>query len=541
MLDNQVIRVLAKAYRGIGTARAKRCEALLLAGEYRLLQQERVSPRNYRFFRTYHKDTIAVELARKLRLEGDNQRKYEVAVDTFFACEAENYRTNGRLRRFINGGPFTGPDDLKILELILEWKRIVKRVLGGIPRQLTPMFTSGATLSDKGIRTTIPDKLSSQRTLYRHSYDVYLHSVQYTYLDRPVLPTFVDSNVFFTVPNDSEKDRGCCMEASGSIILQRPVGLSILRRYEKAYKVDQSTAQQLHQKLAREGSLTGKWATIDLSNASDTMARGLVKLILPSEWYALLNSLRATHTRVGDRSIRLEKFSSMGNGFTFELETLLFRTLMEALGVSEGYAFGDDMIVPTEHAQDLIQALRFFGFTPNANKTFCEGPFRESCGGDFFLGHPVRGHYLEESPSEPQHWLSLANGLRRVDPELEWLGAAWRYCIDQVPAQWRNFGPSWLGDTVFHDPDARPVDHTFRGEVDPTKAFRVMRPVPKVRGLWTYSPEVALASTPLTGRSKVSPRKSITGFKADFVAAYGTRDPTSWWVLYDKDGTVEPS
>ena len=538
---HQVKRFLTKVYRGVGSARARRMEALLDSGEWTLLQKERISdPSVYQNHIVYLKDTIVVDMTRKLLLPGDNRARKEKALETFWQCEAECYRTNGRLRRFLENGPYS-PPDLRVSEFIAHWRKILNRRLGPIPHQLTPRFSRGSTLSDFGRQTTIPDKLMSERTLYKQSYAVYLHTVQKTILDAPVMPTYVPGNRFFTVPKDSEKDRGCCVEASGNIMCQLAVGHALKARYEKAYGVDLRQAKPLHMQLAREASVKGHLATIDLSNASDTVSRDLIRLVLPPDWFALLNSLRAPTTELPDgRIVRLEKFSSMGNGFTFELETFLFRSLMEAVGCESAWTFGDDMICPTNKARDVIAALRFFGFTPNERKTFCNGPFRESCGGDYFQGPPVRGHFLETIPSSPQNWLALANGLRRVDPHLRWLRAAWRYCIEQLPTQWRVFGPSHLGDICLHIDDPKPIPHLFKGEVLPVPAYRVMRPVGKRKGLWRYPYPVAITAAALTLRKDVSPRDSITGYKSGWVPAHGveavyhgyvrmTREPRVNW------------
>ena len=125
----------------------------------------------------------------------------------------------------------------------------------------------------------------------------------------------------------------------------------------------------------------------------------------------------------------------MGNGFTFELETILFRTLMKVITNYDVRVFGDDIIIDSGSAPLALKVLEWAGFRINEKKSFCEGPFRESCGGDYFEGVAVRGHFLEEIPDAPQNWVALANGLHRVG-----LGrtAAWYFCVDQVPSDWRN-------------------------------------------------------------------------------------------------------
>ena len=55
--------------------------------------------------------------------------------------------------------------------------------------------------------------------------------------------------------------------------------------------------------------------------------------------------------------------------------------------------YGDDIIVPVEYVQAVITALEAFGLKVNRDKSFWNGKFRESCGGDFYAGRwitPVR-------------------------------------------------------------------------------------------------------------------------------------------------------
>jgi len=101
----------------------------------------------------------------------------------------------------------------------------------------------------------------------------------------------------------------------------------------------------------------------------------------------------------------LEKFSSMGNGYTFELETVIFSAITaavhemvtgEAAKLHQNvFVYGDDIICKTDVSLDVIAALRWFGFSLNERKSFVSGPFRESCGGDYFNGVPVRAHFFE--------------------------------------------------------------------------------------------------------------------------------------------------
>lgn len=548
---DQVRRFLAKFYRGVGTPLAARCEALVAKGEWGQLQKLAVSdPTTFVNHKEYFDEALVIELTRKLLLPGDANARKQAAVKTFWDSESQCLRTNGRLLRYIDErGSFTA-FDVKVMSFINLWRKEVRRVLGRCPSLLEPKFSGGSTLSDAGKLVTIPDKMSSNPTVYAGYPDVLTDSIRFTPLGEHRFFEYATANRFFTVPKDSSKDRGCCVEASLNMSMQLAAGTELRKRYRAAYGVDLRHAQQLHRRLARDASMGLRdLATIDLSNASDTVAKELIRLILPEDWFVLLNSLRAKRTLVDDKVVFLEKFSSMGNGFTFELETLVFRSLVEVIGCEQAWVYGDDIIVPMSESATVLKALDFFGFTPNVKKTFCEGPFRESCGGDFFLGESVRALYLKEIPDEPQKWMKLANGLRRLDPDLQRFNAAWWFCVEQVPKAIRVFGPSSLGDLVFHDPSAIPTLRAYKTPYfvkesrrngdsmwvtkyttnSPAYFWRTYAPVSRKYNLgkyWTY--RVATAAGSLGVPSELTTRDDITGYHLTWTAAYGLTDH-SWW------------
>jgi hypothetical protein len=175
---------------------------------------------------------------------------------------------------------------------------------------------------------------------------------------------------------------------------------------------DQTRNQEFAQRAYRDGL-----ATIDLSKASDTLAYATVINLLPPDWVQLLEVARSPKTFVEGRYVTLEKFSSMGNGYTFELESLIFAALAHACnpGRADDIAvYGDDIIIPTQGASVLIEALSFLGFKVNNSKSFLAGNFFESCGKDFFQGVPVRPFFLkkEEGAASIPYALHFCNALR---------------------------------------------------------------------------------------------------------------------------------
>lgn len=555
-----VTAVLRTMCEDIDTPRALTVAMMVDAGDLRQLCELRCDPKNYLDPETYFRDACVTEFLRKCDgLPGlpTVEELESKARSDFLAIEKSNCLTNVRLSRFLPNG-LLDPEDIPLASFVAAWRKKVRRVLGALPRDLVPLFSQGATVSDPSERCTLPDKLTSTSSSYQGVgiLDKFWYETRAGM--RRDSPEIVRGNRFFTVEKDSMKRRSCCVEAKIPISLQLAIGSVITSRIERAFGVHMNassdttytqriTVPEYHRTFAQHASVSGDFATIDLSNASDTIAKKLVELVLPSEWYEVLDSLRAKVTSIdigepgGPVWVVLEKFSSMGNGFTFPLETLLFWTLMQTVADATGAdaswvsCFGDDIIVPSSMAAEAIAALRFFGFTPNERKSFTDGYFRESCGGDFFAGVGVRPHYVKELPDEPQKWISLANGLRRMasghsssSSRWNYLKRAWAQCLAHLPNNIRRCrGPSWLGDIVIHVPDSEWIPRT---RLRKTKAYgayvtekiphvRSYTPIPVVLSWNHWWPDVQLTSAVLGARSRgVTPRDGVVGYRLDWTA-----------------------
>lgn len=243
-------------------------------------------------------------------------------------------------------------------------------------------------------------------------------------LDGAVRLRIVPGNRVFTVPKKSNCDRCCAAEADMNMALQLAIGRD-LRTALRRRGINLND-QSINQRLALKGSIFDTLATIDLSSASDSISYRLVRDLLPFLWFNVLDDLRSPIGVLPDGStVSWEKFSSMGNGYTFELETLIFASLLYGtvkhhfgaeikFGESFGnHIYGDDIICHSDHAAELIQTLEQVGFATNVDKTFVSGPFRESCGKHYYNGVDVTPFYIRTPIDNTSRVIWLANSLRR--------------------------------------------------------------------------------------------------------------------------------
>jgi len=246
------------------------------------------------------------------------------------------------------------------------------------------------------------------------------------------------------------------VEPGLNMFLQKGIGRYIRKRLKDVVGLDLKHAQQKHRWLAFEASLGSGLSTLDLSNASDTVSLELVRELLPDEWYDMMKCCRTGTVdewldggpEVGPcrkKVTLLNKFSSMGNGFTFELETLVFWALSAAITQLEGLpgkrvsVYGDDIICPAGAVPRIVKTFSDLGLTVNVEKSFTEGPFFESCGGDYFFGIDVRPVYVK--PSVTIEGLRYSNLFYLFNRFSQRDYPAAEVVLSYVPLHIRLFGP----------------------------------------------------------------------------------------------------
>lgn len=229
--------------------------------------------------------------------------------------------------------------------------------------------------------------------------------------------TVVQGSSLSFVAKQNTTSRVICTEPFLNMVAQKSIGHTLEVLLRSLYGINLATQPDVNRAAARQGSIDGLNATIDLRSASDTISCGLIRYLFPDAFCKALERSRSPTTQLPDGNIvKLNMISSMGNGFTFPLQTLIFSCVVWAvyrqLGIKQKVdVFGDDIICHHRAYSLVTHTLTRFGFIVNDEKSFSHGPFRESCGGDYVYGIDVRGVYVKRLTHD-MDFISAFNRLR---------------------------------------------------------------------------------------------------------------------------------
>lgn len=281
-----------------------------------------------------------------------------------------------------------------------------------------------------------------------------------------------------SVRKNNVTDRSIVISNNGTALMSRAFGIR-LEEVLAQLGLDIRSQPDRNRLLAMQGSIhemfaseeedmTDDWipCTVDLSDASDLISVGHVRWFFESlpQIGKAISLLRDRYVLVDGEKLRLDINSTMGCGFTFPLQTLLFYALARGAtdyalhpvydwsdGSSQHYvncvsvcaAFGDDIVVPKVAFKWLMSALKEIGMKPNPDKSFGAGPFRESCGTDWYQGYNIRGVYCKK--------LDHAGDTLTLLNQLVWWGSQWNIPLPRtisllfkrLPGSARNRVPPW--------------------------------------------------------------------------------------------------
>lgn len=231
----------------------------------------------------------------------------------------------------------------------------------------------------------------------------------------------VETSKMTFVPKNVDTDRAICVEPSVNMFMQLGLEGVLRERLRQLWGINLETQPEYNRVLARIGSRDGDYATLDLSSASDLISVELCRQTLPAYVFDTLLEMRVKATTIPEYGLNVDlgMMSTMGNGFTFPIMTILLSSIVRACYATLGIriadnrqsvathaivpgnwgVFGDDIIVVREAYDLVVETLHAMGLQVNVAKSFNTGPFRESCGHDYFHGHDVRGVYLKRLAS----------------------------------------------------------------------------------------------------------------------------------------------
>lgn len=237
------------------------------------------------------------------------------------------------------------------------------------------------------------------------------------------------------------------------VLRRTPLGLAINLRN-----------QSLSRDAVLRASQQQDMATIDLSAASDRISCWLVERFfrqradLVKVFHAVRTRSIVNRTQIRDiRQDRtyLRKFSTMGSALTFPIQSIIFATITAAtLLYEEGRdageirrpdvwgrlrVFGDDIICPRHVFLSVQRSLTALGLRVNADKSFGNGKFLESCGMDAFSGvcvTPARVNQIADSAS-PESIRSTVDASNNFFMKGLWRTA--EYLISTLPPWVRKY------------------------------------------------------------------------------------------------------
>jgi hypothetical protein len=392
--------------------------------EHQQLVEMSVNPTHYSSAEAFRDAYIATEFLSKSNFLKLDVARDKAAFAKFFEYEDLCKRTNIRFKNLLLDPLYKGAN----VWLLNTTIRKIEMILHDYsPDELVDQanWGPGVTTLLKGEHVSAVNKFQSETGITQDLYALVRDWFPVAYpqwwnhltLNSERGFTDVVGNTIVTVPKNSKTDRVIAIEPGINLWIQKALGSMIRRRLQRAGV--NLNSQELNQQLSQRASKDDSLATVDFSSASDSISLEVVRALLPPRWFQILD---ATRSKIGQHSgvpLRWQKFSSMGNGYTFELESLIFYAAALSVreyigGDGEINVFGDDVIIPKD-CYDLFSSFSaFLGFKVNPKKSFSSGYFRESCGAHWYDGVDCKPIFLKERLQNVSAIYKLANRIRAL-------------------------------------------------------------------------------------------------------------------------------
>lgn len=222
------------------------------------------------------------------------------------------------------------------------------------------------------------------------------------------------------VPKTMKTPRVIAIEPTYNQYCQQAIARPMMAGIESDKLLGQAihfTDSSFNGRAALESSLTRTHATLDMSEASDRVSARLAYRFV-RDYPDLARAIFSCRTKYAllpnMETIPLAKFASMGSALCFPMESCMFYImtimgLLRARSLSatarniasltrEIHVFGDDLIVPVDAVDSVVDTLHSAAFKVNQKKSFSSGCFRESCGVDAYMGVNVTPVYIRQLP-----------------------------------------------------------------------------------------------------------------------------------------------
>lgn len=422
--EKDVLRLYRVLLEGLDTPVSLGCHLRLKYGGIPLVLEASINPRDYLSKDSFLRDSQAIKFLSKYPFKDESLQPRQAALKTLFEGEASCEKENRFWMDFDKGLVDLTPAFREVCEGVQD---IIADILGPFPVEEWLdgcRFGPGASAFLEKPKPSDADKLYEDPCV-THEFLPYARAFLRDYPgwtdtltsggSRPLNLIPVQGGKHASVPKSALTDRNIETQPALNIFAQLGLGLMIRRRLKSRCGIDLDHGQEVNRELARRGSIDDSYSTVDLKNASDTISREVVRQLLPRSWLHALDVCRTTSILLDGEWRPLQRFSAMGNGFTFELESLLFYAIARQCAPrGRVVVFGDDIIVPSKFFGIVTRTLALFGFQVNRKKSYDIGPFRESCGADWFEGAISRPFQLVHPITNIPEVIGLLNGLARA-------------------------------------------------------------------------------------------------------------------------------